>query len=129
MHHTASRGEPPLILVIDDDENTREAVQALFELDGYRVAGAGDGQEALDLLDDGLRPALILLDLNMPRMDGATFRAQQRSRPDVADIPVIVCSGCREDEEDTAALGRVVFLHKPMPVDRLEQAVRRICPL
>lgn len=129
MQHTTHSDAPPLVLVVDDDANTREAVQALLELDGYHVAAAGDGQEALDLLDRGLRPALILLDLNMPRMDGVKFRAEQRGRPAIADIPVIVCSGCREDEEDTSALGRVVFLHKPMPVDRLEDAVRRLCPL
>lgn len=119
----------PLILVVDDDVNTREAVETLLELDGYRVALARDGQEALELLEGGLAPALIVLDMNMPRMDGAAFRQAQRRRPALANIPVIVCSGGLEHEDRLAALGPVVFLRKPMSVDCLQRAVHLQCPL
>lgn len=119
----------PLVLVVDDDESTRDAVQTLLELDGYRVEVASDGREAFDALVDGLRPALILLDLNMPRMNGVAFRQAQRRTPGLADIPVIVCSGCTEYERYLSALGSVVFLRKPMTVDCLQTAVHEQCPL
>lgn len=122
-------GQQPLILVVDDDQNTREAVETLLELDGYRVATASDGRDALDLLEGGLQPALIVLDMNMPRMDGLAFRDAQRRRPALAAIPVIVCSGCVEQEERMAAMGSVVFLRKPMSVDLLQTAVHLQCPL
>lgn len=127
-----SRGQAPqgqpLVLVVDDDDNTREAVQTLLELDGYRVAAAGDGQEALELLEHGLRPGLILLDLNMPRMDGVTFRQAQRRQPALASIPVIVCSGSLAHLERRSALGAVTFLQKPMAVDHLMNVVHQQCP-
>lgn len=120
---------PPLILIVDDDESSRQAVATLLELDGYRVAAAGDGREALDLLESGLQPALILLDMNMPRMDGVAFRHAQQCRPALSDIPVIVCSGCMEDEERLAALGSVIFLRKPLSIDRFQNVVHEQCPL
>jgi len=118
-----------LILVVDDDVNSRQAVEALLEIDGYRVAVACDGVEAMDLLEGGLEPALIVLDMQMPRMDGVAFRDAQQRRPTFANIPVIVCSGCMEDEERLAALGDVTYLHKPVSVDGFQHAVHEQCPL
>jgi CheY-like chemotaxis protein len=126
--HSLRDAVSPLVLIVDDDVNSREAVEALLELGGYQVAAAGDGREALDLLDSGLRPALIVLDMNMPRMDGVEFRRAQRHRPAIANIPVIVCSGCMDDGERLAALGSVTFLSKPIAIDRFEDAVHRQCP-
>ena len=89
----------------------------LLEREDYRVDCAGDGEEALDLLRRGERPALILLDARMPGCDGWCFRAEQRADPDLADIPVVVISGA-----DASALGAAGHLRKPFePTELLEQ--------
>ena len=62
------------ILIVDDDKDVRIALAELLEGEGYTVAGAHNGQEALQLMRGGLHPAVILLDLMMPVMDGWDFR-------------------------------------------------------
>src|SRR4051794_37746057 len=85
---------PPnkLVLLVEDNDATREAVSLILESDGYQVMTAANGRKALDRLRGGARPDLILLDLMMPVMDGWQFRAEQRRDQVLADIPVIVCS-------------------------------------
>jgi CheY-like chemotaxis protein len=99
---------PQWILVADDDIDIREAVTEALELSGYQVVAVENGKSALEKLDAGLRPALILLDLMMPVMDGLSLLQTLRARPELAPLPVIVF---------TAAQGKapagVPFLHKP----------------
>ena len=105
------------ILVVEDDALTRGAVKMLLEWEGYRVHCAADGDEALGLLLRGLRPALILLDARMPGCDGWCFREEQRSDPDLADIPVVVISGV-----DASSLDAAGHVRKPFePAELLEQ--------
>jgi CheY-like chemotaxis protein len=76
------------ILVVDDDADLRRRLRGLLESDGWEVAEAADGHEALDRLDPS--PSLILLDLLMPGMDGFEFMARLRDRPDAQSVPVVV---------------------------------------
>ena len=76
--------------MVDDDEDTRSGIAELLRLDGYSVAEAGDGQEALEYLHEQQRPCLVLLDLQMPRTSGWEFRALQERDREIADIPVVV---------------------------------------
>src|SRR5690606_19302357 len=90
---------------------------------GYQVATAGGGREALAQLRGGQRPALILLDLMMPEMNGWEFRAVQRRDPALRDIPIVVLTAGRNlptDELDAAAI-----LYKPLAVAELLVAVDR----
>lgn len=80
------------ILLVEDDEIVRRAIQMVLEWEGYRVVCAVNGQEALDQLRSGYRPSLILLDIMMPVLDGEQFRRVQLNDPNLASIPVIVVS-------------------------------------
>src|SRR5262245_59582395 len=78
------------VLIIEDDPDIREALAEILEDEGYATVLAGNGREALDHLAKSEMPALILLDLMMPIMDGWQFRDEQRRSPSYAAIPVVV---------------------------------------
>ena len=117
------------ILVVDDDEDTRTGVAELLRLDGYEIAEAGDGQEALRRLRAGLRPCLVLLDLNMPGTSGWEFRALQLIDRRIADIPVIAFSGYDGLEQQAKMLRLAGFLSKPLDLDALLATIQRTCRL
>jgi CheY-like chemotaxis protein len=111
----------PLILVVDDDPDILEAVGEILVDEGYRVARARDGQEALARLE-GERPALVLLDLMMPVMDGVAFARAMRLVPEHAGIPVVVISA-DGDPARARAVAAQGFLAKPFDIDDLLRAV------
>jgi len=80
------------LLLVEDDEDIRESLTAALEERGYPVEVAENGLEALDKLRSGCRPAVILLDLMLPVMDGWAFRSELLQDPELAGIPVIVLS-------------------------------------
>lgn len=115
------------VLVVDDNADVRDALIALLEVSGYSALGAENGQDALHILRDGdERPCLILLDLNMPVMDGVEFRRRQLLDPAMLDIPTVVVSANdapprrREPRFDA-------FLKKPVDSSMLLAAVHRHC--
>jgi CheY-like chemotaxis protein len=120
-----SRGRPAppgqCILLVEDDALLRGAMQMVLEWEGYRVACAGDGREALNFLRGGERPALILLDMMLPGMDGLQFRQEQRRDPDLAAIPVVVVSALDASECPAAA----AHVRKPFAPQELLEAIRR----
>jgi two-component system, chemotaxis family, chemotaxis protein CheY len=77
-------------LVVDDSRAMRSILARLMSKLGFEVAQAGDGQEALDRLDEGLRPAIALVDWNMPVMDGLTFIKTVRARDDLRDMSLMM---------------------------------------
>lgn len=109
----------PTILIVDDDDASRNAMQTLLELDGFCVVTAADGQEGLDYLQHGLEPMAILLDLCMPRMDGFQFRSAQTQEPRLAAIPVVVYSAQLHSADHIAALRPAAYFEKPFDVDQL----------
>jgi CheY-like chemotaxis protein len=109
------------ILVVDDDPDSRDALAELLEFAGYGVTAIGDGELALDEVG-GHR--LVILDLIMPRMDGAAFLAGLARR---ADRPaVLVVSAARYGEQEAQRLGADGFLEKPFDIDELLAAVARL---
>jgi CheY-like chemotaxis protein len=86
----------PRILIVEDDDDQRSVLAELLAGAGYDVDVACDGQEAVELLRDGLEPSLILLDLNMPRMDGWSFLQHLRGVRS-SDVPVLVTSARSAD--------------------------------
>src|SRR5688572_27561860 len=103
------------ILVVDDNADNRFVIGRLLQLAGYQVVSATGGREAIQLAEQR-RPALILMDLAMPGMDGWAATAQLKQRPHIADIPVIAVTGHVTQEEIQRArqAGCVDFLTKPI---------------
>jgi two-component system, chemotaxis family, chemotaxis protein CheY len=114
---TARRHRSPLVLVVDDDPDILEAVCDILEGEGYRVARARHGREALARIDEE-RPLVILLDLMMPVMDGLAFAQALHGRDSAASIPIVVISA-DGDPQKAAALGARGFLAKPFDIDAL----------
>lgn len=102
------------ILLVEDEDTLRKVMRDLLERDGYRVAEARDGVEALDQVDR-LAPDIILLDLNLPALDGYSVLEQLRSRPATRAVPVVVLTakGDEENELRVFKLGADDFLAKP----------------
>ncbi len=111
-------GRPPQaragVLLVDDEDQLRRVMKDLLEREGYRVAEARDGVEALDEVDR-FAPDIIVLDLNLPGMDGYTVLSQLRSRPATQQVPVIVLTakGDEDNEVRVFELGADDFLTKP----------------
>lgn len=116
------------LLVVDDDDDILLSLQDALEMEGYHVATAHSGREALAQLRDGLRPGLILLDLMMPDVSGWAFRAQQRSDSQLASIPVVVVSGQGVSAHEVARMGVAAYLRKPVDLDDLLDTVARFVP-
>jgi CheY-like chemotaxis protein len=114
------------ILLIDDDFSTGELTSILLAADGYRVAVARNGAEALERLHDGEPPDLILLDLNMPVMDGCTFCRQLRDGG-LARVPVVVLSGLPDAADQAAVVGAAACLAKPVDNITLLTTLRQCC--
>jgi CheY-like chemotaxis protein len=110
------------ILVIDDDHFVREALSEALASESYSVVEATNGDEALTLLHQGVRPNLCLLDLMMPVMTGWQFLEHLQSEPDLKDIPVVVFSAAARGLDVSGA--REV-LKKPLKLDDLLAAVDR----
>lgn len=107
------------VLLVEDDADSREALAALLDLGGREVRAAANGREAIEHLDGGLRPSVILLDLMMPVMSGWEFLEERARRPEWAAIPVVVLTAAANDGKLTA-LG-VPYLRKPIDPDALER--------
>jgi len=115
------------ILIVDDDPDLRETLQDVLEELGYEVTSAKDGLDALrQLLSDAHRPNLILLDLQMPNMDGVAFRNEQLKRDELADIPVAVLSGDSDAQSKAAALHTAACLQKPLRLLQLLTTIPRV---
>jgi hypothetical protein len=95
--------ESPTVLVVEDDLPTREILRVSLTREHFTVTEAGNGIEALDKLA-AQKPALILLDLMMPEMDGFQFTSEVRARPEWRDIPIIVMTAKDINEEDRRRL-------------------------
>ncbi|HYK81807.1 MAG TPA: ATPase, T2SS/T4P/T4SS family [Gemmatimonadales bacterium] len=104
----------PKVLLVDDEDSLRKVMRELLERDGYEVAEARDGVQALDQVDR-VGPDIIVLDLNLPGLDGYGVLSHLRSRPATADIPVIVLTakGDEDNEVRVFELGADDFLTKP----------------
>lgn len=117
--------EPILrVLCVDDMADYGDMLGLLLELVGYEVRVCYDGPSALAAADD-FRPDAVLLDLNMPGMDGAELGRRLRARPWADGLPLVALTGaCGEDaRRRTAAAGFDLHLVKPVQPDRLATAL------
>jgi CheY-like chemotaxis protein len=119
------------ILVIEDDPDILNAVAESLVLEGYTVATATNGQDALELAGDA-RPDAIVLDLMLPIMDGRTFLARCRTQPGCRDVPIVVISAShalRAAAEPLREFGVDAVLRKPFDLGALIGTIQRFAPL
>ena len=109
-------GNCPLLLVEDDPE-LRHALAELLAYEGYTVALVADGSEALAYLRGHARPGLILLDLELPVMDGRSVIQQITADPELSKIPMVALSVDEITEPEIAALSVKALLKKPVFVE------------
>ena len=108
-----------MILVVDDDADIREAVCLFLQEDGYRTTRACNGKEALDCLLSEKAPGAILLDIQMPVMDGYEFLTAKDAHPELVDVPVVVmtalqdCSRLLADARVTQCLAEAASRRAP----------------
>ena len=110
------------VLVVEDDEDIRSALVECLSLEGYDVSSAADGREGLDRLADGPAPRAVLLDVNMPVLDGPTALETMRANPAWAGIPVILASA----DPLVSSLGSEHFLRKPFTLDQLMEKLENV---
>lgn len=102
------------ILVVEDSPDVQRYLRILLEVDRYQVEIASSGEEALQRLRDGSTPAVVLLDMQMPGMDGLeTLQCLSHLRP---DLKVIMCSGVDDPDKirESISLGAQAYLVKPI---------------
>lgn len=121
---------PSLILVVDDQPRAREALAGLLALDGYRLAFAASGPEAIDLAVS-LRPDLVLLDIMMPDMDGYEVCRHLRNDPRTAAVPLIMVTALddRASLLEGLAAGADDFVSKPFQSAELRARVQTVTRL
>jgi CheY-like chemotaxis protein len=113
------------VLVVDDDVDLRSIVAEILSEEGYSVATAWNGLDALETLAR-VRASLILLDLMMPEMDGWEFRRRQLAAPELAAIPVVVFTAHANVAEAAATMSAAAGLQKPVDVGGLLAVVERV---
>ncbi len=110
---------PGTVLVVDDDFDIRECISELLAAEGFDVHSASNGREGLDLLETA-HPGVVVLDLMMPVVNGWEFLEEQKRRPDVARVPVVVVTAS-DSTPDVACI-----LRKPIDIDELFEAVESL---
>jgi CheY-like chemotaxis protein len=122
----APQPRPGMVLVVEDYYDVRTGLSQLLEMHGFHVAGAADAEHAIACLTS--RPAsfaLVLLDLLLPGMSGATFRHWQLSDPGTASIPTVFVTASEPQADTVATLRPANWLEKPFRAEDLLKIVRR----
>ena len=124
---TSPLAEPPTVLVVDDVADARAVISELMRSEAYRVVEAADGGEAVEAASRE-RPHLVLLDLNLPVLDGLEVARRLRQLPWMEGVPVVAVTAYHYHGMREAALeaGCDEYLPKPLDFDELAGLVRRI---
>ena len=117
----------PTILIAEDSADSREMMQLLLETRGYQVVAADDGVQALEVALSS-RPDFMLLDLELPKLDGLSVTRELRLHPNFKDIPIVIVSGHDPSRFRREALnaGCDDYLLKPINFDHLHELLDRM---
>ena len=126
MMIAARLGHRPLLLVEDDDD-VRDAVAASLRDEGYEVAEAENGRLALEWLKSNADPCLVLLDLWMPVMTGMELHEVMAQDPRLAALPLVVVSAAGDAKARAQQMGALGYLRKPLDLHDLLATVERYC--
>lgn len=115
-----------LFLVVEDFEDSRFMMRRLLEMAGYEVVEATDGEEAVDLATNR-RPALILMDLSLPKLDGLEATRRIRQKRGMKRVPIVAVSAHDSVESRNEALeaGCNEYVTKPIDFDRLNNLLQK----
>jgi two-component system chemotaxis response regulator CheY len=118
------------ILIVDDSTTMVMSVRTTLEMAQFKVETAGDGVQALDKLKGGLKPDLIITDINMPNMGGLEFIASLRKLPGFAFIPVLTLTTESEasKRDEAKKLGASGWLVKPVQGPELIKVIKQVIP-
>ncbi len=118
--------EKVTILYVEDNSDNRKLVRRVLESEGYAVAEAKDGQQAMEcLLSEQID--LALMDINMPEVDGYTLTARIKAMPQFANLPIVAVTAnvMRGDRERSLQAGCDGYIQKPIDIDTLSQQIER----
>ena len=116
------------VLVVEDHQDMIDLMQLVLEGEGFYVAVATDGEQAIELLTQ-FRPAILITDLMMPKTTRAELIRHIKSKPELADIPIVAMSAARSGEMSEAkAAGAVEALTKPLDFDHLVELLKHYVP-
>jgi two-component system cell cycle response regulator DivK len=115
-----------IIFYIEDNMDNRTLIRRILSAEGYQVVEAGNAHEALETLKT-LQPDMILMDINMPEVDGYTLTAQIRGMDGFESIPIVALTAnvMRGDRERSLEAGCDGYIQKPIDIDLLPQQVER----
>ena len=115
------------ILVVEDNPNERELLSALLKWNGAEVFTATDGQDALEQLQNGLKPDYILMDIRMPRLSGEQTIREIRSNPSTSQLPIFAMSGCARSDFnlDNGPEGINEWFAKPINTAQVWERIQR----
>jgi len=118
--------EKKTVLYVEDNQDNRSLVRRVLEAEGYSVLEAASAHHALDRLEER-SPDIILMDINMPDMDGYTLTARIRSMPTLARVPIVAVTAnvMRGDREKSLQAGCDGYIQKPIDIDELPRQVER----
>src|SRR6267142_2692331 len=121
--------EKQLCLLVEDFEDSRFMMRKLLEMAGYKVVEASDGEQAVAVAVQQ-KPALILMDLSLPKLDGLAATRQIRHHRDFSGTPIVAVSAHDSPESRTEALeaGCNEYVTKPIDFDQLGELVKRFLP-
>ena len=123
---TESTPPPDPVLVVDDDRLLLQAITIGLESHGYRTVTACNGTEALDVMRRE-NPCLVLLDLEMPDLNGWQFREQLRADARLAAVPVVLLSSRTDADRQARTMDLAAGLQKPIDLDVLYATVTAQC--
>jgi len=120
----------PTILIAEDSRDGREMLEVLLGLKGYSVVAASDGRKAIAAALES-DPDLILLDLELPELDGLSVARDLRSHSNFGDVPIIILSGHDPMEHKQSAMdaGCTDYLLKPLDFEKLDEILQNEIPL
>jgi len=112
------------ILVVDDEENIRKSLKMILEYEGYQFLEAGDGEEALSLIEETIDLDLVLLDIKLPGRDGLAILADIKKRSYAPEVIMISGQGTIQTAVEATKLGAFEFLEKPLHRERVLLSIR-----
>ena len=114
------------LLIVEDDPDIRKLLDAALTFKGYQVITAHNGKDGLDLVQTK-RPAMVIADIMMPKLDGFGLVHRMRIHPETRDIPVVFITAtyvAREDRSFALRLGATRFIQKPLDLEKFLETIR-----